>query len=164
MKWFGFQKPKLKLLFVCKANLCRSPMAESITQHIIEEYGYDKLIKVSSAGVDQGFQGRRPLPVVLELLEDHDFRTKRLKSSTFKRKMGNSFDYIICMDREVKENVQSRVKDSESNQILLFNHFLNEETDVEDPVLTQAFYETFVHIHEGCYQILTKLMATLQED
>lgn len=39
-----------KLLFVCLGNICRSPTAEGITNHLLRSSGYKEAIICDSAG------------------------------------------------------------------------------------------------------------------
>lgn len=42
--------PLLHVTFVCSGNICRSPMAEKMFAHQIEERGLSGMVRVSSAG------------------------------------------------------------------------------------------------------------------
>ena len=43
-------KPSISVLFICMGNICRSPTAEGVFRHVVEEAGLADKIKVDSAG------------------------------------------------------------------------------------------------------------------
>ena len=49
-----------KVLFVCLGNICRSPAAHGIFEHIVKENGMQDLIEVDSAGTYGGHRGELP--------------------------------------------------------------------------------------------------------
>lgn len=51
---------KYKVLFVCLGNICRSPAAQGIFEHIVRENGMDDCIKADSAGTYSGHMGELP--------------------------------------------------------------------------------------------------------
>lgn len=40
---------KHKILFVCHGNICRSPMAEFVMKHLVEEHGLQDQFEIASA-------------------------------------------------------------------------------------------------------------------
>ena len=40
-----------KLLFICHGNICRSPMAEEVMRHLVEEAGCSEEYEIASAAV-----------------------------------------------------------------------------------------------------------------
>lgn len=53
-------KEKIKILFVCLGNICRSPAAEEITRSLAKEKGVDGRLELDSAGLYSGHQGELP--------------------------------------------------------------------------------------------------------
>ena len=51
---------KYKVLFVCLGNICRSPAAHGIFEHIVREKGMEDRIAVDSAGTYSGHRGELP--------------------------------------------------------------------------------------------------------
>ena len=51
---------KYKVLFVCLGNICRSPAAHGIFEHIVKENGMQDMIEVDSAGTYDGHRGELP--------------------------------------------------------------------------------------------------------
>jgi protein-tyrosine phosphatase len=51
---------KYKVLFVCLGNICRSPAAHGIFEHIVKENGMQDMIEVDSAGTYGGHRGELP--------------------------------------------------------------------------------------------------------
>ena len=51
---------KYKVLFVCLGNICRSPAAHGIFEHIVKENGMQDMIEVDSAGTYGGHSGELP--------------------------------------------------------------------------------------------------------
>ena len=53
---------KQKILFVCLGNICRSPAADGIMQHLVRKAGATEQIYVDSAGTYAGHTGELPDP------------------------------------------------------------------------------------------------------
>ena len=51
---------KYKVLFVCLGNICRSPAAQGIFEHIVRENGMADKIEADSAGTYGGHRGELP--------------------------------------------------------------------------------------------------------
>jgi len=94
-----------RLLLVCAANLCRSPMAEAVLRLRAPELG---LTEVHSAGV---FASSRAHPVdkrALTVLEqrgygmDRRWRSRKVKTEDFDR-----YDLILAMDRSVLRGLKA---------------------------------------------------------
>ena len=51
---------KYKVLFVCLGNICRSPAAQGIFEHIVRESGMQDKIAADSAGTYGGHRGEMP--------------------------------------------------------------------------------------------------------
>ena len=50
-----------KILFVCHANVCRSPLAEGVFRHLVAEAGMDGKFRIDSAGTF-AMEGAPPHP------------------------------------------------------------------------------------------------------
>lgn len=51
---------KYKVLFVCLGNICRSPAAQGIFEHVVRENGMQDRIEADSAGTYSGHRGELP--------------------------------------------------------------------------------------------------------
>lgn len=53
-------KEKIKILFVCLGNICRSPAAEGVMRSIVEKNGESNRFFLDSAGLYAGHAGEQP--------------------------------------------------------------------------------------------------------
>ena len=53
-------RARIKVLFVCMGNICRSPMAEGVFRHHVERAGLDGRIAIDSAGTHDYHVGDPP--------------------------------------------------------------------------------------------------------
>ena len=58
-------RERVRVLFVCMGNLCRSPMAEGVFRHHVNEAGLDGHITIDSAGTHDYHVGDPPDPRAL---------------------------------------------------------------------------------------------------
>ncbi len=93
----NMKKNKIKVLFVCLGNICRSPSAEAVFLQHIQDTGKADFFEVDSAGLIAAHQGEK----ADSRMRQHAFqRGYRLESLSRPITYDDffTFDYIICMD------------------------------------------------------------------
>ncbi|MCM1337568.1 MAG: low molecular weight phosphotyrosine protein phosphatase [Candidatus Amulumruptor caecigallinarius] len=110
------EEPRVKVLFVCLGNICRSPAAEGVMRAIVEEAGDERRWVIDSAGTGGWHEGQLPDKRMrvhaqrrgLELTH----RCRQVRESDF-----DDFDLIIGMDdsniadlRELAPTVEAQEK------------------------------------------------------
>ncbi len=103
---------KKKVLFVCLGNICRSPSAEAVFNHLIEKKGKAGEYEVDSAGTSAWHAGEPADP----RMQAHA-RKRKIELTSRSRPVDpaadfDRFDYIVAMDadnlRDLKEMAPSR--------------------------------------------------------
>ena len=110
-------QPMLKptIIFVCTGNTCRSPMAEGIAKHFIEQSGlYDW--KVSSAGVF-GMNGTDISFESIKALQNRGIEFNST-SRTLTAEMVEEATHVFCMTESHKQSVLHLVPDATVVELL----------------------------------------------
>ena len=71
---------RIKVLFVCLGNICRSPTAEGVFRAMVEEKGLADHIEIDSAGTSGWHKGQAPDPRSQEEALRHGVDLSRQKS------------------------------------------------------------------------------------
>ena len=126
---------QVSVLFVCLGNICRSPTAEGVFRHLVKQEGYDNWITTDSAGTHAYHIGAQPDPrsqqtAISRGIDLSDLRGRKAVKSDFEK-----FDYILAMDNENYQNLQSICPDGLEHKLTLFLDFTKDysETQVPDP-------------------------------
>ncbi len=88
-----------KLLFVCLGNICRSPSAENIMRHLIQQAGLEKNILCDSAGTAAYHTGEPPDRRMAAAAAKEGI-TLVGQARKFTPQDFEDFDLILAMDRE----------------------------------------------------------------
>jgi protein-tyrosine phosphatase len=103
------------VLFVCTANICRSPTAEGVLRHLLRAHG-GKKVEVASAGTHDYHVGEPPYQLAVECAARRGYDisghiARRVRASDF-----DHFDLILAMDKmnmaHLKTIVPTRYKQS----------------------------------------------------
>ena len=123
---------KIKVLFVCLGNICRSPSAEAILKDLAKKSNKEELFEIDSAGTS-GFNAGKPA----------DSRSKRHAQkrgydlTSISRQIKHSdfeyYDFIIGMDDENISDLHEMAKGKHSEKILKMTDFLSKYTDKKVP-------------------------------
>lgn len=93
------KKDKMKLLFVCLGNICRSPAAEGIMKRLVGQAGLDHRFEIDSAAIGPWHVGELPDRRMRRhgAAHGYDFssRARQISPADFGR-----FDRIIVMDED----------------------------------------------------------------
>ena len=95
-----------KIVFVCLGNICRSPTAEGIFQHLVNERGLDPYFYVDSAGTSAYHIGEPANSKSQKLANEHGVEL-RSRARQFEKNDLEEFDLIVAMDRENLANIKS---------------------------------------------------------
>ena len=98
-------KDKIKILFVCLGNICRSPAAEGVMKAIVDENNDSARFEIDSAGTGNYHIGDLPDHRMRIHAQRRGYnlthRCRQVKPSDFE-----DFDLIVAMDESNRRNLQ----------------------------------------------------------
>lgn len=142
-----------KILMVCLGNICRSPLAEGIMLHLIEERQLN--ITVDSAGTSNYHIGENPDQRTIKNAKKHGIDLSPLIARQFTVSDFETFDRIFVMDKSNLSNVltlaQSEEHKSKVDLLLNISH-PDQNLEVPDPYFggEQGFEEVFQLVYNAC--------------
>lgn len=149
-------KPKgMGVLMVCRANICRSPMAEAILRRKLEVLGLSGRVGVVSAGTHVT-GGQPPDPRVLDVLEESGIYLKRKKSRSIRSADFERHTHILAMDEENLEHLEKICPEA-------FHHRLHLVTDFSRRLPPEGIPDPYFGNLEGFARV-RELLETALDD
>ena len=145
----------IKILFVCHGNICRSTMAQSVFQHIVNKNGAACRFEIDSAATSTEEIGNPPHYGTVNELKRHYIPLVPHRARQLTKADGNYYDYIIGMDTANIRNMQRIL--GGSDKIYKLMTFAGLSKDVADSWYTGDFAETYADINLGCERLFEKL-------
>ena len=145
-------KDKVKILFICHGNICRSPMAEFVMKDMVRKAGLEWKFEIASAATSTEEIGNPVYPPARRELAGHGISCKGKTARQMNRRDYDDYDLLIGMDRYNMRNMRSICGgDPEGKLRMLLNR------DVADPWYTGNFDETYADVVRGCAALLEEL-------
>lgn len=157
----------IRVLFVCLGNICRSPMAEAVFRHYVQEAGLSDRIVVDSAGTGDWHVGEPPHRGTRRILDSNNISYENIRA---RQVAGSDFadsHYIIAMDeqnlrdlRRIAEQAARAGGSSRAPHIGKLLDFASKSAsgDVPDPYYTGNFEEVFAMVQDGCRGLLNYII------
>ena len=126
---------KVKVLFVCMGNICRSPTAEAVFRHYVEKAGSDDYIHTDSAGTHDYHIGDTPDARAQHAAKQRGYNMSDLRGRQVEAEDFFRFDYVLAMDNANLAILEGlRPRDAQSH-LGLFLEFAerHDEREVPDP-------------------------------
>lgn len=154
------------VLFVCLGNICRSPTAHGILQHLIEEYRLENSLMVDSAGTGAWHAGETADPRSQSTANNHGIRLESRARQITTEDLDH-FDHIFAMDRQNLSNILALANSSDKRDKIRLLRDLDPQSppnsDTPDPYYggPNGFEEVFQLCWRGCLELLRELHPEL---
>lgn len=147
---------KKKVMMLCLGNICRSPLAEGVFKHCVENSKYAGMIEVVSAGTGSWHVGDRPNASSIKVAANNGVditgqRGRQLSASDL-----NEFDLILGMDRDNLEDL-NQLGSGKAETDYFMNYAGVEGVDVPDP------WGQSIDAFEGVYEMIAKASPAILE-
>ena len=126
---------RVRVLFVCLGNICRSPTAHGVFEALVQAEGLSHRIEVDSAATSDWHIGNPPDPRSIAMARERGVdlstqRARQVSAEDFHR-----FDYILAMDGQNLRDLQSLQPAGSRARVTLFLEFdpQSPEQEVPDP-------------------------------
>ncbi|MCX7193098.1 MAG: low molecular weight phosphotyrosine protein phosphatase [Proteobacteria bacterium] len=128
-------KEKISVLFVCMGNICRSPTAEAVFRHYVENAGLSESILIDSAGTHDYHIGHAPDLRSQRAAEQRGYNMSGLRGRQVEPLDFERFDYVLAMDKANLAILQYLAPRGCKKQVGLFLDFSrhHREREVPDP-------------------------------
>lgn len=152
------------ILFVCTANICRSPTAEGVLRSMLAREGLSERFEIDSAGTHDYHLGKPPFPEAMVMARKHGYDI----GGRVSRKVGpgdfDRFDMILAMDalnlRALRAIAPTRFKDKIELLLEYSDRFHGKE--VPDPFngKEEDYRLALEMIEDACAGLMTLLQRT----
>jgi protein-tyrosine phosphatase len=153
------------ILFVCTANICRSPMAEGVFRKLLSDAGREADFDIDSAGTHDYHVGEPPFKASVECAAKRGYRIEHLVARRVRPQDFDHFDAILAMDRANVAALRTTAPTRCKHKIerLLEYGDVHYGKDIADPYGGQAkdFELALDMIEDGCRGLATFLTRAL---
>lgn len=124
-----------KVLFVCLGNICRSPAAHGIAQHLLAKYELSDKVLVDSAGTNGYHNGELPDERMRHWGAKRGYQFDSLSRQVTLDDLA-SFDFVLAMDKRNQRDLKALDKNGEFHhkiELMMKYAASFSEAEVPDP-------------------------------
>lgn len=148
---------KVKVLFICHGNICRSTMAQSVLQQMVNERHIQDNFFIESAATSREEIGNGPHYGTVGKLRQVGIPVVPHRAIQMTRADYDHYDYLIGMDTANIRNMNRIAGGDPEEKIYKMLTFAGSGRDVADPWYTGDFESTYRDVVEGCEGFLKYL-------
>lgn len=153
----------IRVLFVCHGNICRSTMAQSVFQYMVDQAGLSDRFYIDSAATSREETGNPPHHGTQRKLRQVKIPCIPHRARQMRPEEYDQFDYIIGMDtwniRNINRIIGNGDPDGKVSRLLDFTD--RKGQDIADPWYTGDFDVTYEDVKEGCEALLQDCLLQL---
>jgi protein-tyrosine phosphatase len=129
-----------RILFVCLGNICRSPTAHGVFEHLLSQGNGGMRVDVDSAGTGDWHVGKAPDPRTRAAAARRGYSLEHLRARTVVDEDFGRFDYILAMDDANLRELRRRCPAGFRGHLGLFLEFAanSRVREVPDPYYTSG--------------------------
>lgn len=123
----------MKILFVCMGNICRSPTAEGVFRHFVNQAGLSETIEIDSAGTHGYHVGEAPDSRTQRAAAMRGYDLSMLRARKVAAADMDYFDLVLAMDRANLDTLRRLCPSDRQHRLKLFMHYARQFDDDEVP-------------------------------
>lgn len=154
----------IRILFVCLGNICRSPLAEGLFRHHVEEAGLASSIQIRSAGTGGWHVGKPPDERMSATAQRRGVDISRQRARQLAVSDLHEHDLVLAMDRENLANIRSLAAGRATDHVRLFRDFDPAPGSGEVPDPYYGGEEGFVEVFEIVQRTSRSLLEHLRRE
>ncbi|MFZ2162860.1 MAG: low molecular weight protein-tyrosine-phosphatase [Sideroxyarcus sp.] len=126
---------KVRVLFICMGNICRSPTAEAVFRSHVTKAGLLERIHIDSAGTHDYHVGAAPDARAQQAAKQRGYDMSSLRGRQVEAQDFFRFDYVLAMDNLNLVTLERLRPDDAKSHLGLFLEFAehHNEWEVPDP-------------------------------
>lgn len=153
---------RMRILFVCMGNICRSPTAEGVFRRLLVERRVDASIEVDSAGTHDYHVGEPPDPRAIEAARRRGIDLSGLRARMVDASDAERFDLILAMDEQNLLELQRRFDRAQHHRLALMMSYAPDagRRAVPDPYYggSQGFEEVLDLLEQAADGLLRDIL------
>lgn len=170
MGWRCASLCRVRLLFVCMGNICRSPTAEGMMRHLLVEAGLESQVEVDSAGTGAWHVGESPDPRARAAARRRGIDLHSIGRQVTREDL-DSFDLVLAADAGNQGDLLALAGEDPERRakVRLLREFdqasvRTGDLDVPDPYYGAAdgFDDVLDIVDAACRGLLTEIRARTQ--
>ena len=148
---------KVKILFVCHGNICRSPMAEFVMKKLVADAGLEAEFEIASAATSTEEIGNPVYPPARRKLAEHGISCAGKTARQIRPSDYEQYEYLIGMDEANLRNMRRVFRGDPEHRVSLLMDYTSRPGSVADPWYTGDFEATWIDVLEGCTGLLEEI-------
>ena len=150
----------MRVLFVCLGNICRSPTAEGVLRHKLQQAGLERQVEVASAGTGGWHAGEPPDKRTQRAAQLRGYDLSQQRAQQVRVQDFERYDLILAMDNSNFRDLQAMQPANGKAELDVFlRRYEGVKSEVPDPYYDgeQGFVEVLDLIEAACDGLMIEL-------
>lgn len=160
-------EPRLRILMVCTGNICRSPTAEGVLRHKLQQAGLGGQVLVDSAGTQGYHTAEAPDARAIRAAAQRGYDIAGIRARPMRPEDFAQFDWLLAMDQTHMDWMHKRAPAALAGRVgLLMPHappgqLAQAVSDVPDPYYggPAGFEQVLDLVEAACDGVVSRLQA-----
>lgn len=162
-----FSRHSLSVLLVCRANICRSPMAEALLREELKLRGLGRKVLLDSAGTNASQPGHPADGRAMQVCAREGIYLRKSRARQVEQRDFADFDYIVAMDSSNRDWLLGHCPLHLRDHISLMGSWASdgELEDIPDPYYSSlaGFEDALALLHTAVEGLVPWLLKELEE-